>query len=74
MPGKLVDAETLESVISMLNDQGVAVYEQTPDAEQLLNNTTTQAPANEEEAEEAAEAALERSGAFKQRAASRGSQ
>ena len=58
LPDKLVDAETLESVISMLNDLGVAVYEQTPDAEQLLNTTTTQAQATEEEAEEAAEAAL----------------
>jgi len=58
LPDKLVDAETLEVVISMLNDLGVAVYEQTPDAEQLLATTTTQAPATEEEAEEAAEAAL----------------
>ena len=58
LPDKLVDAETLESVISMLNDLGVAVYEQTPDAEQLLATTTTQAQATEEEAEEAAEAAL----------------
>ena len=30
LPDKLVDAETLEVVISMLNDMGVAVYEQTP--------------------------------------------
>ena len=58
LPDKLVDAETLEVVILMLNDLGVAVYEQTPDAEQLLATTTTQAPATEEEAEEAAEAAL----------------
>ena len=36
LPDKLVDAETLEAVISMLNDMGVAVYEQTPDAETLL--------------------------------------
>src|SRR6478735_665495 len=33
LPEKLVDAETLEVVVSMLNDMGVAVYEQTPDAE-----------------------------------------
>jgi RNA polymerase primary sigma factor len=33
LPDKLVDAETLEAVITMLNDLGVAVYEQTPDAE-----------------------------------------
>ena len=40
LPDKLVDAETLEVVITMLNDMGVAVYEQTPDAETLLLNNT----------------------------------
>ncbi len=58
LPDKLVDAETLEVVIAMLNDMGVAVYEQTPDAETLLLNNTTTATATEEEAEEEAEAAL----------------
>ena len=58
LPDKLVDAETLEVVISMLNDLGVAVYEQTPDAEQLLVTNTAQTASTEEEAEEAAEAAL----------------
>ena len=58
LPDKLVDQETLEVVISMLNDLGVAVYEQTPDAEQLLVTNTTQTASTEEEAEEAAEAAL----------------
>ena len=41
LPDKLVDAETMEVVISMLNDMGVAVYEQTPDAETLLLNNTS---------------------------------
>jgi len=58
LPDKLVDAETLEVVISMLNDMGVAVYEQTPDAETLLLNNTGPTAATEEEAEEEAEAAL----------------
>lgn len=58
LPDKLVDAETLEVVISMLNDMGVAVYEQTPDAETLLLNNTGQSATTEEEAEEEAEAAL----------------
>ena len=58
LPDKLVDAETLEVVISMLNDMGVAVYEQTPDAETLLLNNTGATAATEEEAEEEAEAAL----------------
>ena len=58
LPDKLVDAETLEVVVSMLNDMGVAVYEQTPDAETLLLNNTGQSAPTEEEAEEEAEAAL----------------
>ena len=58
LPDKLVDAETLEVVIAMLGDMGVAVYEQTPDAETLLLNNTGQATTTEEEAEEEAEAAL----------------
>jgi len=58
LPDKLVDAETLEVVISMLNDMGVAVYEQTPDAETLVFNNTGPTTATEEEAEEEAEAAL----------------
>jgi RNA polymerase primary sigma factor len=58
LPEKLVDAEILEAIVSMLNDMGIAVYEQAPDAATLLiagGNTHT---ATEEEAEEAAEAAL----------------
>ena len=58
LPDKLVDAETLEVVISMLNDMGVAVYEQTPDAETLLLNNNVSTAATQEEAEEEAEAAL----------------
>ena len=58
LPDKLVDAETLEVVIAMLSDMGVAVYEQTPDAETLLLNNTGQSATTEEEAEEEAEAAL----------------
>ncbi len=58
LPDKLVDAETLEAVVTMLNDIGVAVYEQTPDAETLLLTNTAQAGSTEEEAEEEAEAAL----------------
>ncbi len=58
LPDKLVDAETLEVVISMLNDMAVAVFEQTPDAETLLINNTGATAATEEEAEEEAEAAL----------------
>ncbi|MBL8387987.1 MAG: RNA polymerase sigma factor RpoD [Hydrogenophaga sp.] len=58
LPDKLVEAETLEVVVSLLNDMGVAVYEQTPDAETLLLSSSGPTAATEEEAEEEAEAAL----------------
>ncbi len=58
LPDKLIDADTLEAVINTLNDLGVSVYEQTPDAESLLITNNAPAGSTEEEAEEAAEAAL----------------
>ncbi|MEN9899457.1 MAG: polymerase sigma factor RpoD, partial [Pseudomonadota bacterium] len=58
LPDKLVDAETMEVVIATLNDLGVAVYEQTPDAESLIITDNAPTGSTEEEAEEAAEAAL----------------
>ncbi len=58
LPDKLFDADTLEAVITTLNDLGVAVYEQTPDAEALIITANAPTGASEEEAEEAAEAAL----------------
>jgi RNA polymerase primary sigma factor len=58
LPDKLIDAETMEAVIATLNDLGVAVYEQTPDAESMLITNNAPAGSTEEEAEEAAEAAL----------------
>ncbi|WP_399697838.1 RNA polymerase sigma factor region1.1 domain-containing protein, partial [Xenophilus sp.] len=58
LPDKLVDAETMEVVVAMLGDLGVAVYEQTPDAETLLLNNTAPTATTVEEAEEEAEAAL----------------
>ncbi len=58
LPDKLVDAETLEVVFSLLNDMSVAVYESTPDAETLFADNITSASASEEEAEEEAEAAV----------------
>ena len=58
LPEKLVDHEILEAIVSMLNDMGIAVYEQAPDAATLLIAGGGTATATEEEAEEAAEAAL----------------
>ena len=58
LPDKLVDAETMEVVVAMLGDMGVAVYEQTPDAETLFQNNVAPTATTVEEAEEEAEAAL----------------
>ncbi len=58
LPEKLVDNEILEAIVSMLNDMGIAVYEQAPDAATLLIAGGSTAAATDEEAEEAAEAAL----------------
>ncbi len=58
LPEKLMDAEVIESIVKMLNDMGIAVYEQPPDAATLLVAGGTGATATEEEAQEAAEAAL----------------
>ncbi|MEY2594628.1 MAG: polymerase primary sigma factor RpoD [Pseudomonadota bacterium] len=58
LPEKLVENEILEAIVSMLNDMGIAVYEQAPDAALVLIEGGNAATATEEEAEEAAEAAL----------------
>ncbi len=58
LPEKLVDAEVLEATVKMLNDMGIAVYEQAPDAATLLVAGGGGTAATDEEAEEAAEAAL----------------
>jgi RNA polymerase primary sigma factor len=58
LPEKLINEEILEAIISMLNDMGIAVYEQAPDAATLLVAGGGATTATEEEAEEAAEAAL----------------
>ena len=58
LPEKLVDNEIFEAIVSMLNDMGIAVYEQAPDAATLLIAGGGTSTATEEEAEEAAEAAL----------------
>ncbi|MCC6246233.1 MAG: sigma-70 family RNA polymerase sigma factor, partial [Rubrivivax sp.] len=58
LPERLINEEILEAIVSMLNDMGIAVYEQAPDAATLLVAGGTTATATDEEAEEAAEAAL----------------
>jgi RNA polymerase primary sigma factor len=57
LPEDMLDAEQIESVISMINDMGIQVYDEAPDAETLL--LTEAAPqATDEDAAEEAEAAL----------------
>ncbi len=58
MSDELSDADALETLISLLNDINITVYEQAPDAETLLLNENASAATTEEEAEEEAEAAL----------------
>ncbi len=58
LPEKLIDAEAIEAVVKMLNDMGIAVYEQAPDAATLLVAGGSGTASTDEEAEEAAEAAL----------------
>ena len=58
LPERLINEEILEAIIAMLNDMGIAVYEQAPDAATLLIAGGGTSTATEEEAEEAAEAAL----------------
>ncbi len=58
LPEKLGDAEGMEAVLKMLNDLGLAVYEQAPDAATLLVEGGQAGAASDDEAEEAAQAAL----------------
>ena len=58
LPDNLADPDLLETIISMLNDMGIAVYEQAPDAQTLLLNQHGPTTSSDEEAEEEAEAAL----------------
>ncbi|MFO1380005.1 MAG: RNA polymerase sigma factor RpoD [Chitinivorax sp.] len=57
LPEDMLDAEQIEGVISMITDMGIPVYDEAPDAEQLLMSDATPAVADEDAVEEA-EAAL----------------
>jgi RNA polymerase primary sigma factor len=58
LPEKLVDAEVIEAIVKMLGDMAIAVYEQAPDAATLLVSGGAGSASSDEDAEEAAEAAL----------------
>jgi RNA polymerase primary sigma factor len=57
LPDDMLDADQIENIISMINDMGIQVYDEAPDAEQLLMSDATP-PVADEEAVEEAEAAL----------------
>ena len=57
LPDDLLDAEQFENIISMINDMGILVYDEAPDAETLLMSDATPAVADLDVVEEA-EAAL----------------
>ena len=57
LPDDILDAEQIEGIISMINDMGIQVYDEAPDAETLLMSEATPATAADDVDEEAAEAA-----------------
>src|SRR3954471_5659500 len=54
----ILDAEQIENIISMINDMGIQVYDEAPDAETLLMNESTPAVVPDEDVVEEAEQAL----------------
>jgi RNA polymerase primary sigma factor len=59
LPENIVDPEAIEGIISTFNDMGIAVYEHAPDAEALLLSDNVANVANDDDADAAAEAALQ---------------
>jgi RNA polymerase primary sigma factor len=57
LPDDMLDAEQIEGIISMINDMGISVHDEAPDAETLLMSDSATTVADEDVAEEA-EAAL----------------
>src|SRR5258705_6430214 len=56
LPDDMTDAEQIEGVVTMLADMGIAVYDEAPDAEQLVMNEAPSPIAEEDVIEEAEEA------------------
>ncbi len=57
LPDDMLDADQIESIISMINDMGISVHDEAPDAEALLMSDAATAVTDEDVVEEA-EAAL----------------
>jgi RNA polymerase primary sigma factor len=58
LPDDVVDAESIEAIISTFSDMSIKVFDEAPAAEDLLMSDTAAAPTDDEEAEEQAEQAL----------------
>ncbi|HWP94859.1 MAG TPA: RNA polymerase sigma factor RpoD [Gammaproteobacteria bacterium] len=56
LPDDIVDPEQIEDIINMINDMGIAVHEEVPDADVLLLSEPPVTPDDEDVAEEAAAA------------------
>ncbi len=56
LPDDILDAEQIEGIISMINDMGIQVYDETPDAETLLISEAAPTAAVDDVDEEAVEA------------------
>jgi len=56
LPDEVLDADQIEGVISMINDMGIQVYDEAPDAETLLLNETAPVATDEDVAAEAEQA------------------
>jgi RNA polymerase primary sigma factor len=57
LPDDILDAEQIEGIISMINDMGIQVYDEAPDAETLLMSEAAPTAVADDVDEEAAEAA-----------------
>ena len=57
LPDEITESDQVEGIISIINDMGIMVYEQAPDAEELLMSDAPP-PVTDEEAAEEAEQAL----------------
>ena len=56
LPDDLVDAEAIESIVAMINDMGIQVFDEAPAAEELIISETASAVADDDVAEEAEQA------------------
>jgi RNA polymerase primary sigma factor len=56
LPDDMLDAEQIEGIVAMINDMGINVYDEAPDAETLLMAETAPPVADEDAVEEAEQA------------------